>query len=67
MSGKHRYQPVRDLAAEAIEQADLAWHLRAWGRRVLSQARQALAARYPTYAEFEPLRRKGRKRTGVTA
>ena len=51
------------LAAEAIEQADLAWHLRAWGRRVLSQARQALAARYPTYAEFEPLRRKGRRRT----
>jgi len=51
------------LAAEAIGQADLAWHLRAWGRRILSQAKQALAGRYPTYAEFEPLRRKGRKRT----
>ena len=54
-----------ELAAESIEQADLAWHLRAWGRRVLSQARQALAARYPTYAEFEPSRRKGRKRTSA--
>ena len=53
------------LAAEAIEQADLAWHLRAWGRHVLSRARRALATRYPTYAEFEPLRRKGRRQTGA--
>ena len=42
--------------------ADFAWHLRAWGRRVLAGARRALAARYPTYAEFEPVRRKGRGR-----
>ncbi len=42
--------------------APFAWHLRAWGRRVLSRARRRLAARYPTYAEFEPRRRKGRAR-----
>ena len=43
--------------------ADLAWHLRAWGRRVLAGVRSELAARYPTYAEFEPVRRKrGRQR-----
>ena len=42
--------------------ADFAWHLRAWGRQVLAGARRALAARYPTYAEFEPVRRKGRGR-----
>ena len=44
----------------AIE-AEFAWHLRAWGRRVLERARKKLAARYPTYAEFEPVRRKGKK------
>ena len=45
-------------------EADFAWHLRAWGRRVLARARarKRLAARYPTYAEFEPVRRKGRAR-----
>ena len=43
--------------------ADFAWHLRAWGRRVLAGARRTLAARYPTYAEFEPVRRKGRGRS----
>ena len=42
------------LLPMAVEtQADFAWHLRAWGRRVLAQARRSLAARYPTYAEFE--------------
>ena len=51
------------LAAEAIERADLAWHLRAWGHRVLLRARRELAQRYPTYAEFEPLQRKRRSRT----
>ena len=35
--------------------ADLAWHVRAWGRWVLSQARRELAPFYPTYADFEPL------------
>ena len=36
-------------------QADLAWHVRAWGRWVLAKARAELASYYPTYAEFEPL------------
>ena len=55
----------KGLAAEAIERADLAWHLRAWGRRVLLRTRRELAERYPTYAEFEPLRRKRRGKTKV--
>ena len=33
-------------AAEPLE-ADLAWHVRAWGRWVLERARQDLASRYP--------------------
>ena len=32
--------------------ADLGWHIRAWGNWVLARARQNLAARYPTYAEW---------------
>ena len=36
-------------------EADLAWHVRAWGRWVLKQARRELAPYYPTYADFEPL------------
>ncbi len=43
------------LPMPVVEQADFAWHLRAWGRRVLAQARRQLASRYPTYAEFEPV------------
>lgn len=35
--------------------AGLAWHVRAWGRWVLAQARRELARFYPTYADFEPL------------
>ena len=34
---------------------DLAWHVRAWGRKVLADARKALAHFYPTYADWEPL------------
>ena len=37
-------------------------HLREWGFRVLDGARRELAAQYPTYADFEPVRRKGRRR-----
>ena len=37
--------------------ADLAWHVRVWGRWVLAQARRELAEYYPTYAEYEPLER----------
>ena len=39
--------------------ADFPWHLRAWGQRVLAGARRELASRYPTYAGFEPAKRKG--------
>ena len=55
------------LSAPQIERAspttaaDVAWHLRAWGQHVLAEARRRLAARYPTYAAFEPVRRKGHR------
>jgi putative DNA methylase len=42
--------------------ADLAWHVRAWGRWVLNQARKELAEYYPTYADFEPLDLKNPKK-----
>ena len=51
------------LDGAARTRANFAWHLRAWGLRVLGSARRALADRYPTWAEFEPVRRKGRGRT----
>lgn len=35
-------------------QADVAWHVRAWGRWVLNEARKHLADFYPTYATWEP-------------
>lgn len=38
-----------------IPKADLAWHVKAWGKWVLTQARCELAPYYPTYADFEPL------------
>ena len=41
--------------------ADLAWHVRAWGRWVLNEARKELASFYPTYADFEPLNLKNPK------
>ena len=34
---------------------ELAWHVRAWARRVADQVRTEVAGRYPTYAEFEPV------------
>jgi len=37
-------------------QADLAWHVRAWGQWVLDEARKDLAQYYPTYADFEPMK-----------
>ncbi len=36
--------------------ADLAWHVRAWGWWVLREARRGLARYYPTYADFQPLK-----------
>ena len=40
--------------------ADLAWQVRAWGRRVLARVRAALAHHYPTVAEFQALAPGGR-------
>jgi adenine-specific DNA methylase len=37
-------------------EADLAWHVRAWGKWVLDRARRDLAKFYPTYADFAPLK-----------
>jgi len=42
------------LESSEVE-ADLAWHVRAWGQWVLEQARRDLGRFYPTYADFEPL------------
>jgi putative DNA methylase len=41
------------VASDRIPKADLAWHVRAWGRWVLAHAKRALAEYYPTYADFE--------------
>lgn len=38
-------------------EADLAWNVRAWGRWVLARARTDLAQFYPTYADFEPIKK----------
>ena len=40
---------------DSLAEADLAWHVRAWGRWVLARARRELACCYPTYAEFQSL------------
>jgi adenine-specific DNA methylase len=48
-----------DIKADELN-ADLAWHVRAWGRWVLKHARKDLARFYPTYAEYcslKPYRR----------
>ncbi len=36
-------------------EADLAWHVRAWGHWILAQARKELANIYPAYADWQPL------------
>jgi adenine-specific DNA methylase len=45
---------IGDEGREVLE-ADLAWHVRAWGQWVLDRARRDLAKFYPVYADFEPL------------
>jgi len=35
--------------------ANLAWHVRAWGRKVLAQSRKELAHLYPSYAHWQPV------------
>lgn len=46
---------LEGIAIGDLADADLAWHVRAWGHHVLAAARQHLCGRYPTYAEFQPL------------
>ncbi len=43
--------PESELEKTPVE-ANLAWHVRAWGRWVLKRARRDLAHFYPTYAEY---------------
>ena len=54
--GKQLGQSAGDVA---LPEASLAWHVRAWGRWMLAQARRELAAHYPAYAEFQPLTANG--------
>lgn len=53
--GSFRFQHEGGDANEL--QADLAWQVRAWGQWVLDYARRGLAQYYPTYADFEPLKK----------
>jgi len=55
------------LEGKSSTEADFTWHLRAWGLRVIDNARRKLARKYPIWAEFEPVRRKGRRRSQVPA
>lgn len=48
------------IAHDPLLEADLAWQVRAWGRWVLKEVRKKLAHRYPTYAEFQPLKPGGK-------
>jgi putative DNA methylase len=49
---------VNDGAEDEGElQADISWHVRAWGQWVLQWARHDLAKYYPAYADFEPLKK----------
>lgn len=51
--------PLMGLAGHDVDpsllEADLAWHVRVWGRWVLNQARKELAPFYPVYADYQPL------------
>lgn len=47
--------PGLEIESHTLE-ADLAWHVRAWGWWVLQQARRDLARFYPVYADFQPLK-----------
>ncbi len=54
--GKSESQKLPGMETAGVNlEADLAWHVRAWGRWVLKEARKELAPYYPTYADFEPL------------
>jgi putative DNA methylase len=48
-----QHQAFDDM--EPLFEADLAWHVRAWGQWVLKKARKELAAFYPTYSSYEAI------------
>ena len=48
------FEGAAAVAGISLE-ADLAWQVRAWGRKVLTEARKKLAHLYPTYADWQPL------------
>ena len=50
---KPHFTDPKQIQLLALADADLAWHVRAWGRWVLERARQNLTARYPM-ADGEP-------------
>jgi putative DNA methylase len=57
MTAAGRGEPVHHglLNDNPWEEAALGWHVRAWGGWVLTEARRQLAARYPTFAEWQTL------------
>ena len=57
--------PAALRSRSVVEEGDFAWHLRAWSRLVLMRVRRRLASRYPTYADFEPVEEKGRRRAAT--
>ena len=60
--GEEHQLTLENFAIEdPLLEADLAWHVRAWGKWVLNHARKDLANYYPTYADFEPLKDFGKK------
>ncbi len=58
--------PAALISRSVAEEADFAWHLRAWSRLVLKRVRRRLANRYPTYADLEPVAER-RRRAAATA
>ena len=58
--GEDRETEPKLLDSAPEVEADLAWQVRAWGRRVLWEARRPLASRYPTYAAYRALKPGGR-------
>ncbi len=51
--GEERDAEPMLLGSRPAVEADIAWHVRAWGRQVLKETRRRLADRYPTYATFQ--------------
>jgi len=54
LQGEMDFEGAAADAGISLE-ADLVWHVRAWGRIMLAQTRKELAHLYPTYADWQPL------------